>query len=41
MAYDGRSLYVPVVNLGFTLHASSSKPAGKTGLPVARASSWR
>ena len=31
MAYDGRSLYVPVVNLGFTFTASSSKPAGKAG----------
>ena len=32
MAYDGRSLYVPVVNLGFSYTASSSKPAGKAGL---------
>ena len=32
MAYDGHSLYVPVVNLGFSYTASSSKPAGKTGL---------
>jgi alcohol dehydrogenase (cytochrome c) len=31
MAYDGRSLYVPVVNLGFTFTPSSSKPAGKAG----------
>ena len=31
MAYDGTSLYVPVVNLGFTFTPSSSKPAGKAG----------
>jgi alcohol dehydrogenase (cytochrome c) len=31
MAYDGRSLYVPVVNLGFTFTPSRSKPAGKAG----------
>ena len=32
MAYDGRSLYVPVVNLGFSYTTTSSKPAGKAGL---------
>jgi outer membrane protein assembly factor BamB len=32
MAYDGSSLYVPVVNLGFLETSSSVKPAGKAGL---------
>jgi outer membrane protein assembly factor BamB len=32
MAYDGRSLYVPVVNLGFRYTSTTTKPAGKNGL---------
>jgi outer membrane protein assembly factor BamB len=32
MAYDGSSLYVPVVNLGFRYTSSSVKPASKAGL---------
>ena len=36
MAYDGTSLYVPVVNLGFSYTPSSSKPAGKAGFAGGR-----
>ncbi len=32
MAYDGRSLYVPVVNLGFRYTSTTTKPAGPKGL---------
>ncbi len=32
MAYDGGSLYVPVVNLGFRYTSSTAKPAPKAGL---------
>ncbi len=32
MAYDGSSLYVPIVDLGFRYTSSSVKPASKAGL---------
>jgi hypothetical protein len=31
MAYDGGSLYVPVVNLGFLYTSSTTKPANRAG----------
>ena len=41
MAYDGTSLFVPVVNLGLPVHDHQREAGQRPGSSAARASSWR